>query len=113
MVLGGQHGCVLFKTGSNGACWGSNTYGQLGNGNNNSMGSNKGDLATGLVALFNPVPGHTPTEIAAGNLHSCAVFTDNTVKCWGEGSLDNANGQNHDVVSTADQLSPVYDGMGP
>jgi alpha-tubulin suppressor-like RCC1 family protein len=110
MTVGGQHGCVLFNTGSNGACWGSNSNGQLGNGNTSSVGAGKNDLNSSLVHSFSPVPGHTPTEIAAGVLHSCAVFTDNSVKCWGEGTIDNANGMGADTSAIADQLSPVYIG---
>jgi alpha-tubulin suppressor-like RCC1 family protein len=59
-------------------CWGSDSFGQLGNGPSN-------DGASSPV----PVPvsgGLTFQSISTGSLHSCGIVSDNTARCWGAGS---------------------------
>jgi len=60
-------------------CWGDNSSGQLGNGNQ--------------VSASTPVPvgasGETWTSVSAGSAHTCAIATDSTLWCWG----DNSDGQ--------------------
>ncbi len=63
-------------------CWGDNTFGQLGLGNNENVGDN--ELATTNVNL-----GTTATAITAGQFHTCALLTGGAVRCWG----DNSSGQ--------------------
>jgi alpha-tubulin suppressor-like RCC1 family protein len=86
-----SHSCALLVDGSV-WCWGSNQFGQLGNG-------------TTTNALV-PIPvGGIPAPvvaIATGSQHSCAVTEDDTVYCWGL----NAYGQLGDGTQTQ-QLSPV------
>lgn len=72
IAAGSRHTCARSERGSV-WCWGSNDYGQLGDG---TMGSER----------------HTPTrvpglddaaEIALGQVHSCARRATGTVWCWG------------------------------
>lgn len=87
---GGAHTCALL-IGANVFCWGFNSNGQLGTGNNTSQ----------AFATF--VPGLTGTKaISAGSQHTCALRFDATVKCWG----DNAQGQLGDN-SQLDRNAPV------
>jgi alpha-tubulin suppressor-like RCC1 family protein len=62
-------------------CWGTNDFGQLGNGT--EMGS----------AIPSPVAGGLRfREVNAGTLHTCGVTTRNAAYCWGhnqEGALGN------------------------
>jgi alpha-tubulin suppressor-like RCC1 family protein len=68
------HTCALTTSGSI-KCWGSNGYGQLGD------GSGEGWLTPGeVVGLTGGV-----TAIDAGNSHTCALTTGWGVKCWGSG----------------------------
>jgi alpha-tubulin suppressor-like RCC1 family protein len=55
-------------------CWGSNGFGQLGNGTNTSTG--KPVVVTGLSSA---------TAVSAGLSHVCAVLADHTAVCWGNG----------------------------
>jgi alpha-tubulin suppressor-like RCC1 family protein len=79
--ISGRHEtvCVRRKTGAV-ACWGRNVEGQLGDGAVRPVG----DPARGgrskpieVPALANVV------EIAAGDMHTCAVLADGGVACWG------------------------------
>jgi alpha-tubulin suppressor-like RCC1 family protein len=69
--LGQWHSCALLKTGA-AKCWGSNEYGQLGD------GTTTGRLTPVIVQSLSGA-----VEIAAGGDHSCARLGDGTVKCWG------------------------------
>ena len=63
ITVGGFHGCV--RAGTEVACWGYNSAGQL------------------------SVPKGEYTAVSAGLMHSCALETTGEVSCWG----DNAHGQ--------------------
>ena len=66
--------CALLDDGTV-SCWGTNTYGQLGDGTNSarSTPTQTSSLGTGRIAV----------AISAGNSHTCAILDDGTVSCWG------------------------------
>jgi alpha-tubulin suppressor-like RCC1 family protein len=74
---GVSHSCALESNGSV-KCWGSNTYGQLGN--NSSTNSLTPASVSGLAGV---------TQMTVGKNHACVVTGPNTVECWGL----NINGQ--------------------
>ena len=74
--INGKHGCAVTAT-STVVCWGSRTYGEV------------GDTYTGVSAIANytPVSGLTGvTAVSSGGLHTCAV-ANNGVYCWGQGTF--------------------------
>jgi len=82
--------CALHVSGGV-LCWGDDTFGQLGNGNNNSSDS--------------PVPFLSYTgekALALGGYHACALGTDGTAQCWGSNS-DGELGHG----TTADSNTPI------
>jgi len=94
---GSYHTCSVFDDGSV-RCWGSNDFGQLGDGTTIER--------TSAV----PVPlgrGMSALSISSGESHTCAVLNDHSVKCWGQ----NSNGQLGDGT-TVDRSSPVLSDMG-
>jgi alpha-tubulin suppressor-like RCC1 family protein len=85
VTTGFTHTCAL-KTDGSVACWGNNTFGQLGTG-----GGTSSTPAT-VFGLTNAV------AIGAGMRHSCALKADGTVECWGNnntyGELGDGSGVN-------------------
>lgn len=63
-------------------CWGYNLYGQLGQGHNNNLGDNAGEMGNALPAIELGT-GRTALGIEAGYNHVCARLDDESVKCWG------------------------------
>ncbi len=76
VVTGDSHNCVR-ETNGVVKCWGANSFGQLGVGNN--VNASTPQLVLGLTAV---------TQLASSVYHTCAIETAGTVKCWG--SNDNA-----------------------
>ncbi|MEZ4870592.1 MAG: hypothetical protein R3C14_55195 [Caldilineaceae bacterium] len=75
ITTGAAHTCALNSTGGV-QCWGSNEYGQLGDGQSSNRGApaNVIGLSRGVSAL------------ATGSAHSCALTVAGGVKCWGDNS---------------------------
>ena len=91
VTAGENHTCALLSD-QTVKCWGSHAFGQLG------TGTNIPNSATPVV-----VAGLSGVDdLAAGGLHTCAVLSDHTVKCWGS----NANVELGDGT-TNDANAPV------
>jgi hypothetical protein len=75
ITAGAYHTCALISDGTV-TCWGWNSSGQLGTGDDTN--SNVPVAVTG-GALVNK----TVTDITAGAYHTCALISDGTVTCWG------------------------------
>ena len=88
---GGDHTCALERDGGM-KCWGSNKYGQLGDGTQEDR--REPVNVNGLTADVN--------FISAGGYHTCAVYAGADLMCWGW----NAYGQLGDSTPT-DRLEPV------
>lgn len=74
------------------ACWGQNSFGQLGTGN--TTPHNRPRWVSGLPA--------GPKAVATGANHTCALIADGTVRCWGRNNV----GQLGDGTTT-DRTSSV------
>ncbi len=84
IVAGFAHTCAV----SSGAakCWGSNDFGQLGDGTNTQR-----NVPTEVTGLSSGI-----ATVSAAYRHSCAVLSSGGVKCWG----GNSNGQLGNGTST-------------
>lgn len=96
IATGEAFACAVVKTSSTVAtvkCWGSNTFGQLGD-------TTKADRLTPVdVVDLN----FMPRMVAVGDYHACALSTVGTVKCWGA----NSAGQLGNGVMSDPRTSPV------
>lgn len=77
LAAGYLHTCALLEGGTV-RCWGSSDSGQLGNGDEEPVGLTNVPTDRPAVTLAGPVIG-----IAAGGAHTCVVFEDQQVGCWG------------------------------
>lgn len=75
--LGGEHGCASLEGGSV-LCWGANTFGQVGNGD---------DTADPILSPVSVVGlPRSAVSTSCGAHHSCALLDDGSVWCWGRNS---------------------------
>ena len=80
IAAGTSHSCALHRDGTI-SCWGSNSYGQLGNG---TTGNSSVPVQVFGIA--------DATAITTGERHSCALHQTGTISCWGsnwDGELGN------------------------
>ncbi len=85
--VGQGHACAMLDDGSV-KCWGRNSYGQLGIGNNTQIGDGANEMGENL-ATVDLGPGRTATDITLGSMHSCAILDNGSVKCWGYNGYGN------------------------
>ncbi len=91
---GSFHSCAVLDDGS-ASCWGSDSFGELGDDAVNA------DKST-PVAVALPA-GRRAVAISAGNGHSCALLDDGSASCWGRDNV----GQLGDDALIADKSTPV------
>jgi alpha-tubulin suppressor-like RCC1 family protein len=82
IVSGGNHNCAIFAD-SSVKCWGSNQNGQLGLGHTATYGNAPDQMGQELPSLRLGT-GVKVWTLAAGANHTCALFVDGRIKCWGE-----------------------------
>jgi len=93
IVVGDRHTCAGFADGA-AMCWGSNSWGQLGN------PSPHASSPIQVVGLPSAV-----ASMSAGSGHTCAILVDSSLWCWGY----NENGQLGDGSNTH-RTEPVRPG---
>ncbi len=75
MDSGGYHSCALLADDTL-SCWGANMAGQIGDGTGTDRWT--ATPVSGLAGM--------PTQVDAGQTHTCAVITTGPVRCWGGGT---------------------------
>jgi alpha-tubulin suppressor-like RCC1 family protein len=80
---GFEHTCAILDDGSV-RCWGYAQFGQLGYGNRTNIGD---DESPGSVSPVDLGPGRTAKAISASFRHTCALLDNDSVRCWGSGTL--------------------------
>ena len=78
---GGQHNCGINSTGQL-YCWGLNQNGQLGLGLRGNVGDQPTDMGANVVPVDLPT-GLEIHDVCLGSSHTCALFDDKKVRCWG------------------------------
>jgi cysteine-rich repeat protein len=106
---GGAHTCVLTAS-KRVRCWGNGTSGELGYGNTLSLGDDELPFVAGSVDL-----GGLAKQVSAGDVYTCAVLEDDTLRCWGfagGGRLGYNNDNNIGDNETPASAGPVPVGIG-
>lgn len=89
VVTGAQHSCAVLEDRTV-KCWGKNSAGQLGHtlkfGANECWGCGSNQMGNALP-VANLGTGLQVDSLTAGYEHTCALFTDGRVKCWGQNAL--------------------------
>ncbi len=102
--LGFRHVCAI--TGPSAIiCWGYNSWGQLGNGNVNSIGHTPNNMPQQLV----PVSMTSPTVVKTSqtdrqdsdHAFSCAIYDNGKLKCWGNNDWGQLGANNTTEQHTA------------
>jgi alpha-tubulin suppressor-like RCC1 family protein len=81
LVVGADHSCAVLDDGAL-KCWGDNSKGQLGLGDNRTRGDRPGQMGDGLDVI-NLGAQRTVKSLSLGYRHSCALLDDDSIKCWG------------------------------
>ncbi|WP_437658457.1 hypothetical protein [Sorangium sp. So ce1182] len=85
IAAGGYHTCALLTDGR-AKCWGQNDFGQLGLSDMDDRGDAGDEMGDALPAV-DLGEGATARAITAGAHHTCALLTDDRVKCWGRNDV--------------------------
>ncbi len=80
--VGATHTCALLDNGAV-KCWGGNGSGQLGLGDRVQRGDGPDEMGNNLPAV-DLGTNRTVAALTSGRDHNCALFTDGSVKCWGD-----------------------------
>lgn len=103
VAAGPEHACALLDN-LTVKCWGKNASGQLGQGDMDNRGDGAGELGDTLASVDVGTSLYV-LNVATMNANTCALLTDRTVKCWGEGrSGVNGQGTNDAVGDEAGEM---------
>ena len=106
ITTGSYHSCALHRDGTI-SCWGSNAWGELGNGQiiQNSE-NNTSDTPVQVVGITDA------TAIATGGAFSCALHQTGTISCWGRNDLNQLGSDTadtFDISSVPVQIEGIDD----
>lgn len=87
-------------------CWGANDFGQLGMENTSYIGDDLDEVGDNFATVDLP-PGRNVSELALGKTHTCAIWDNGSVSCWGSndngelgiGNTDNIGDQGSEMGS--------------
>ena len=107
LASGLNHTCAILDDASL-KCWGSNVYGQLGQGNTTNYGSGAGQMGSNLPAI-NLGSGRTVTKVFAFGYMTCAILDNTATKCFGRNSYGQL-GQD-DIVNRGTAAGQMSDSL--
>ena len=109
IATGANHSCALLDN-AQVVCWGDNAYGQLGQGNMDNIGDGVG-ATVAATPTINMGTGRSVVAISAGDLHTCALLDNATVKCFG--SAGNGRLGTGDTLDIGDEPNEMGDALLP
>ncbi len=85
LTVGYNHACALLES-ARAKCWGDAYSGQLGLGDRNGRGDEPNEMGDALPFVDLGAPAPRVRQLSAGDEHTCALFEDERIKCWGSGA---------------------------
>ena len=115
IAAGSGHTCAILDNATV-KCWGGNSAGQLGQGDQAPRGDAAGEMGANLPAVALGT-GRTATAVTSGTAHTCARLDNDTVKCWGlndsgQLGLGDPNSRGDGAGEMGDNLPAVALGSG-
>jgi alpha-tubulin suppressor-like RCC1 family protein len=111
-TAGNRFACARLANGQL-KCWGENGWGQLGLGDSFARGASASTIGDALPAVNlgtnRTVYSGAGAVIAAGDIHTCAVLDNRTVKCWGRNEMGSLG--LGDVVNRGSQAAHMGDAL--
>jgi len=102
IAAGAFHNCAILDNASV-KCWGRSNLGNLGIGTTDDRGNEPGEMAA--LSSINLGTGRTATSISGGNVHTCALLDNASVKCWGHGGNGRlGQGNTNDLGDGANEM---------
>jgi alpha-tubulin suppressor-like RCC1 family protein len=103
VAVGATHNCAVFLNGGV-RCWGAGNNGRLGTGNADKIGDGPNEMTALKFIEFEKT--HTATQTVVGSAHSCALFNNGGVRCWGNGGSGRLGTDSTDHIGDKpDQMS--------
>jgi alpha-tubulin suppressor-like RCC1 family protein len=103
LSTGSNHSCAVINTGGV-KCWGSNTFGKLGDGTTNNS-----NTPVSVLGLTGPA-----VSVSTGYHHSCALLVSGATQCWGwnfGGQLGTGNNNDSSVPVTVQNLPSTVEAL--
>ena len=97
---GGSHACAVVNNGTDDSlvCWGENSVGQLGLGSTDTVGDDVGDLESGELPHVDLPNRGGITSVTLGKDHTCILWADGEIGCWGDNSAGQLGIGNTDTI---------------
>lgn len=83
--MGSFHSCAILAN-RRIKCWGFNFFGELGYENTDNIGDQSSEMGNALD-FVDLGDGLLVQQVAVGRSHTCALFTNGKLKCWGDNSF--------------------------
>ncbi len=115
ITAGSHHSCALLDHGEL-KCWGANNHGELGQGDTEKRGNEPDEMGDALLPV-DVGTGHTVRSVSAGDLQTCVVLDDRSLKCWGDGfrgelGLGDTSDRGDELDEMGDALPTIDVGTG-
>ncbi|MCX6015861.1 MAG: hypothetical protein NT020_09805, partial [Chloroflexales bacterium] len=87
VTTGTKHSCAILSNGSV-KCWGYNANGELGLGDTKTRGTDGKEMWSNLpvidLGINSDSAKYMAKSLSAGDSHTCAILSDDSLKCWGK-----------------------------
>ena len=102
--VGSMHSCSIVNNSTNDElmCWGDNQFGQLGMGSTETIGDTAGE---NMSVDLPPRGGTGISQVSAGYSHTCVLWDDGEIGCWGDNSYGQLGiGSSTDIGDQAGEM---------